>query len=226
MIVGEAAPHCARGGVANESDWVGRLLCGIVHMRSYPACRGVEFNFVPVDSAAAAIVKIAKHTAGQPGGTFHVNNFSQATTFDTLLEGVRRFMEDTASSSPGDAAAPSLEAVTYLAWRRKIDSSDESNPLYVVRSMFRSWYATAHARAQASPKPWPPKLCTASGETRFPGTSSAECRKTVALLQAIANSSHKLVEGTDGATAKVACHPIDSRVVASWLHRFKAKDLV
>lgn len=199
MIVGEAAPHCARGGVANESDWVGRLLCGIVHMRSYPACRGVEFNFVPVDSAAAAIVKIAKHTAGQPGGTFHINNFSQATTFDTLLEGVRRFMEDTASSSSGDAAAPSLEAVTYLAWRRKIDSSDESNPLYVVRSMFRSW---------------------------FPGTSSAECGKTVALLQAIADSSRKLEEGTDGATAKVACHPIDSRVVASWLHRFKAKDLV
>ncbi len=148
MIVGEAAPHCAGGGVANESDWVGRLLCGIVHMRSYPTCRGVEFNFVPVDSAAAAIVKVAKRTAGHTGGTFHINNFSQATTFDTLLEGVRRFMEDI------DAAAPALEAETYLAWRRKIDASDESNPLYVVRSMFRSWYATrscAHARAQASP---------------------------------------------------------------------------
>ncbi len=71
-----------------------------------------------------------------------------------------------------------------------------------------------------------PSLALSFGRNRFPGTSSAECGKTVAVLQAIADSSPKLEEGTDGATAKVACHPIDSRVVASWLHRFKAKGLI
>lgn len=46
MIVGEtgklASPERTRqGGVANESDWVSRLLGGIAHMRSYPACKGI-----------------------------------------------------------------------------------------------------------------------------------------------------------------------------------------
>jgi hypothetical protein len=92
-----------------------------------------------VDFAADVIVKITKHktTVCGGGGTFHVNNFSHATTFETLLEGVRRFATRDASSPE---IATSLEAMTYLAWRKKIDASDETNPLFVVRSMFHSWY--------------------------------------------------------------------------------------
>jgi thioester reductase-like protein len=46
MIVGEAqqlqgsSDQPRSGGVANESDWVSRMLCGIAHMRSYPTCKG------------------------------------------------------------------------------------------------------------------------------------------------------------------------------------------
>jgi hypothetical protein len=101
----------------------------------------VEFNLVPVDFAADVIVKIAKHKTtvrgDSGGGTFHVNNFSHATTFETLLEGVRRFATGEVASPP---TATALEAMTYLAWRKKIDASDENNPLFVVRSMFHSWY--------------------------------------------------------------------------------------
>lgn len=43
MIAGESSLSLSPvrpGRVANDSDWVSRLLCGVVHMRSYPFCSG------------------------------------------------------------------------------------------------------------------------------------------------------------------------------------------
>src|SRR5690606_21840652 len=70
----------------------------------------------------------------------------------------------------------------------------------------------------------PPRRQRSKPPNRFPGTSFVECGKTVAVLQAIADSSHKREEETDA--AKVACDPIDSGVVACWLRRFKARGLI
>jgi hypothetical protein len=124
---------------------------------------GVEFNFIPVDFAADAIVKIAVHTEsiGSHGHTYHINNFSHPTSFDSLLDGVRLFVTST-SKHDDDPAAQELAAMTYLAWRKKIESSDESNPLFVVRSMFHSW---------------------------FPNTSLVSCTNTWTALQALAEKS-------------------------------------
>lgn len=111
---------------------------------------GVEFNLVPVDFAAETIVRITKHTREEnsltalaSGRIYHINNFGQATPFDTLLAGILQFVRTT--SGPTEAAAANkLERVTYLTWRKRIYASDESNPLFVVRSLFHSWYVCGY----------------------------------------------------------------------------------
>jgi thioester reductase-like protein len=70
-VSGELSRATRKGGVANESDWVSRLLCGIVHMRSYPLCKGTQHSPFRAPTASTLTSICFSSAIGRGGVQLH-----------------------------------------------------------------------------------------------------------------------------------------------------------
>jgi len=112
----------SKTGVSNKSDFINRLLCGMVQTGHYP--QGSEdslINMAPVDYVASALVELSRNKDNL-GSAFHL------CSPDSLpLQTVLKYVE---------AYGISLQPTTYLEWLHMV-KQDKANVLWPLSSSFR-----------------------------------------------------------------------------------------
>lgn len=110
---------CFANGCANKNDFVGRMLCGLVHMKSSPSPTGHYVNMIPVDVAAEIGISTSLMSSAS-GAVLNIVNPNGKLKFTTLLNGVRSFLNE------------DVRLVSYADWYQEIRAQGDRNPLHRV----------------------------------------------------------------------------------------------
>eukprot|EP01102_Stenamoeba_stenopodia_P008150 TRINITY_DN2316_c0_g1_i4.p1 TRINITY_DN2316_c0_g1~~TRINITY_DN2316_c0_g1_i4.p1 ORF type:complete len:1150 (+),score=238.13 TRINITY_DN2316_c0_g1_i4:315-3764(+) len=112
-------------GASNESDYVNRVLCGIVKIQKYCLANSIDCNIVPVDLASEAIVKISQFVQFD-NDNLKVHNIVNPDDlpFQSVVEWIQQF-------------GCKLDVVTYDVWKTALEQRiTKGDLLYPLKQTF------------------------------------------------------------------------------------------